>query len=88
MGTLEMLRDISDPEWQKAHMDMGFYSPIGELYKELGIIPKTNADCIRSMSIDKLIEWFCRGRPCGSCPYGGEECGIRDWLESPEKGEE
>ena len=44
---------------------------------------QTNADRIRSMSIDKIIEWFCRGRHCGSCPYGGVECGIRDWLESP-----
>lgn len=25
------------PEWQKAHMDMGFISPLGELYKALGV---------------------------------------------------
>ena len=29
--------DISDPAWQKAHMEMGFYSPLGEVYKELGV---------------------------------------------------
>ena len=29
--------DITDPEWQKAHMEMGFYSPIGEVYKEMGV---------------------------------------------------
>lgn len=43
--------------------------------------PKTNADRIRAMDIDHLIEWYCRGRPCGGCPYGGVECGIRDWLK-------
>lgn len=31
------LPDISDPEWQKYHMDMGFYSPIGEVYKDMGL---------------------------------------------------
>ena len=44
-------------------------------------IKQTNADRIRAMDIDHLIEWYCRGRPCGSCPYGGVECGIRDWLQ-------
>ncbi len=43
--------------------------------------PMTNADRIRAMDIDQLIEWHCRGKPCGSCPYGGVECGIRDWLQ-------
>lgn len=44
--------------------------------------PMTNADRIRAMDIDHLIEWFCRGRPCGTCPYGGKvECGIREWLQ-------
>ena len=42
---------------------------------------QTNADRIRAMDSDQLIEWFCRGRPCGTCPYGGNvECSIRDWL--------
>ena len=41
---------------------------------------KTNLDRIRAMDIDGLIEWYCRGRPCGSCPYNGVECGIREWL--------
>lgn len=31
------LPDISDPEWQRAHMEMGFYSPLGEIYEELGV---------------------------------------------------
>ena len=31
------LPDISDPEWQKAHKAMGFYSPLAEVYEELGI---------------------------------------------------
>ena len=31
------LPDITDPEWQKVHMDMGFYSPLGEVYKEMGL---------------------------------------------------
>ena len=71
------------------------YCPLIPLPDHVGGIPITdfrlvpsNADRIRSMSIDKIIEWFCRGRPCGSCPYGGVECGIRDWLESPVKGAE
>lgn len=42
---------------------------------------QTNADRIRSMSIDKLIEWYCYHRDCGLCPYGGIDCGIREWLE-------
>lgn len=50
---------------------------------EQGDRKQTNADRIRAMSIDKIIEWFCRGRHCGSCPYFGVECGIREWLQSP-----
>lgn len=42
---------------------------------------QTNSDRIRAMDSDQLIEWFCNGRPCGACPYGGNvECSIRDWL--------
>lgn len=44
----------------------------------------TNADRIRAMDSDHLIEWFCRGRPCGTCPYNGVECGIREWLKQEE----
>lgn len=29
--------DITDPEWQKDHMEMGFYSPLGEVYKDMGV---------------------------------------------------
>lgn len=43
--------------------------------------PLTNYDRIRAMDIDHLIEWYCRGRPCGTCPYNGVECSIRDWLK-------
>lgn len=43
--------------------------------------PQTNLDRIRAMDIDHLIEWYCRGRPCGTCPYNGLECGIREWLK-------
>ena len=42
---------------------------------------QTNADRIRAMDIDHLIEWFCWRRPCGSCPYGGVGCELRDWLK-------
>ena len=35
---------VYDPEWQKAHMEMGFYSPIGELYKALGLIDDKEDD--------------------------------------------
>lgn len=42
--------------------------------------PKTNADSIRSMDIDQLIEWYCYKRPCGTCPYNGVECVLREWL--------
>lgn len=42
---------------------------------------QTNADRIRAMDIDQLSEWYCRGRPCATCPYNGVECGIKDWLE-------
>lgn len=42
--------------------------------------PITNADRVRTMDIDHLIEWYCRGRPCGTCPYSGLKCGIRDWM--------
>lgn len=41
----------------------------------------TNADRLREMDIDGIIEWFCCGRPCGTCPYNGVECGIREWLK-------
>lgn len=43
--------------------------------------PRTNLDRIRAMDINHLIEWYCRGRPCGTCPYNGIECGFREWLE-------
>lgn len=43
--------------------------------------PITNADRIRASDNEHLVEWFCRGRSCGTCPYGGVECGIRDWLK-------
>ena len=42
--------------------------------------PITNYDRIRAMDIDHLIEWYCYHRQCGSCPYGGVECGIRNWM--------
>ena len=32
----DAMPNITDPNWQKVHMDMGFYSPIGEVYKDLG----------------------------------------------------
>lgn len=50
--------------------------------KRMGIEKsKTNLDLLRTATEDKLIEWYCRGRPCGLCPYGQNiECGIRDWL--------
>lgn len=32
------LPDTTDPEWQREHKAMGFYSPIADLYEELGII--------------------------------------------------
>lgn len=38
----KLLPDITSPEWQKAHMDMGFYSPLGEIYKETGLY-----DCLQ-----------------------------------------
>ena len=65
------------------------YFNFDELYKqkiEKVVKPQTNADRIRAMDIDHLIEWYCYHRPCGSCPYGGVECGIREWLnqEAPE----
>lgn len=44
--------------------------------------PITNADSVRAMDIDHLIEWFCYHRPCCTCPYDGIECGIRDWLNA------
>lgn len=41
----------------------------------------SNYDRIGVMTVDELIEWYCRGRPCGTCPYGQDvECGIRDWM--------
>ena len=46
---------------------------------------QTNFDRIRSSSIDKLIEWYCYHRNCGMCPYGGVECGIREWLMQEEE---
>lgn len=50
--------------------------------------PQTNADQIRAMDNDQLSEWFCRGRPCGTCPYCGNfECGIKDWLREEYKSE-
>ena len=36
-GLNECLPNILDPAWQKAHMEMGFYSPVGEVYKAIGI---------------------------------------------------
>lgn len=50
--------------------------------------PRTNIDRIRAMDIDHLIEWYCLGRPCGTCPYGGVECGLRDWLNAEAEGED
>jgi hypothetical protein len=47
--------------------------------------PKTNLDKLRIVDIDRFISWFCRGRPCATCPYNGVECGIRDWLEEEVK---
>lgn len=45
---------------------------------------RTNADRIRAMSEDKLIEWYCRHRDCGTCDYGHDvDCTIRAWLKSP-----
>ena len=44
--------------------------------------PKTNLDKLRIADIDRVISWFCRGRPCATCPYNGVECGIRDWLNA------
>ena len=33
----ELMARALTPEWQKAHMDMGFLSPLGEVYKALGV---------------------------------------------------
>lgn len=47
----------------------------------------TNLDRIHAMTEDELIEWYCRRRWCGQCPYNtGIECSLREWLrkEKPE----
>ena len=41
---------------------------------------QTNFDKVTA-NIDSLIEFYCYGRPCGNCPYGGVECNIREWLK-------
>ena len=38
MPQLNISSPILDPEWQKAHKAMGFWSPLADLYEELGII--------------------------------------------------
>lgn len=38
MPHLNISSPILDPEWQKAHKAMGFWSPLADLYEELGII--------------------------------------------------
>ena len=50
--------------------------------------PQTNADKIRSMSDEELVEWIwtdaCPGFPTtsfGSCPEGQEKSCIECWLE-------
>ena len=35
---LNISSPISDPEWQKAHKEMGFWTPLADLYEALGII--------------------------------------------------
>lgn len=51
--------------------------------------PRTNADRIRTASEDRLIEWYCRHRDCGTCDYGHEvNCTLRDWLKSHPEVEE
>lgn len=50
-------------------------------------VMRTNADRIRAASEDKLIEWYCRHRDCGTCDYGHcVDCTIRAWLKSPAEG--
>ena len=68
-------RKCAEFNWCVENEDCGLFKPK----------PLTNADRIRKMDIDHLIEWFCRGRPCGTCPYNGVECGIRKWLNQEEK---
>jgi len=53
-----------------------------KLERNLKTETQTNADRIWAMGIDSIIEWFCRGRPCGTCPYNGVECNIREWLRA------
>ena len=61
---------------------MSYYGEFGgDSCAEVPQRSQTNADRIRAMDIDHLIEWYCRGRPCGTCPYNGMECGIREWLQ-------
>lgn len=31
------LPNITDPAWQKAHREMGFISPLADIYEELGV---------------------------------------------------
>ena len=45
---------------------------------------RTQGDKLRAASEDKLIEWYCRHRDCGTCDYGHDvDCSIRAWLKSP-----
>ena len=81
--------DICDDCAHKEYCEMaqfGGHNPRITACSHFSKSKPTNADRIRAMDIDHLIEWYCYHRPCGSCPYGGVECGIRDWLyqEAPE----
>lgn len=56
-----------------------FYTEVRERSRK----KPTNTDLIRAASEDKLIEWYCRHRDCGTCDYGHDiDCTLRAWLQS------
>ena len=67
--------------WERGIYPVADYM-MAQLRRE-GLLTRTNADTVTA-SEDSLIEWYCRGRPCGTCPYGQTvECAA--WRNRREK---